>query len=111
MRTATTSGFVALRMENPALEFENFDRLVEQHRPRVLRFLFASVRDMDLAESLAQDCFWNAYKSRSTFRGACSVSTWLMRIAVNLVRNHRQSRRFQFWKKIQNTDNGEMHES
>jgi RNA polymerase sigma-70 factor (ECF subfamily) len=33
-----------------------------------------------------------------------------MRIAVNLVRNHMQSRRFQFWKKIQNTDNGEMRE-
>jgi hypothetical protein len=39
-------------MENPAMEFENFDRLVEQYRPRVLRFLFASLRDMDLAESL-----------------------------------------------------------
>jgi len=97
-------------VENPAVEFENFDRLVEQYRPRVLRFLFASLRDMDLAESLAQDCFWNAYKSRSTFRGDCSVNTWLMRIAVNLVRNHTQSRRFQFWKKIQNTDNGEMRE-
>jgi RNA polymerase sigma-70 factor (ECF subfamily) len=110
MRSVTSSGFVALHMENPALEFENFDRLVEQYRPRVLRFLFASLRDMDLAESLAQDCFWNAYKSRSTFRGDCSVNTWLMRIAVNLVRNHMQSRRFQFWKKIQNTDNGEMRE-
>jgi DNA-directed RNA polymerase specialized sigma24 family protein len=60
MRSATTSWFVALRMENLALEFENFDRLVTQYRPRVLRFLFASLRDMDLAESLDQDCFWNA---------------------------------------------------
>jgi len=110
MRSATSSGFVALRMENPALEFEDFDRLVEQYRPRVLRFLFASIRDMDVAESLAQDCFWNAYKSRSLFRGDCSVNTWLMRIAVNLVRNHTQNRRFQFWRKIQNTDNAEMHE-
>jgi RNA polymerase sigma-70 factor (ECF subfamily) len=31
-----------------------------------------------------------------------------MRIAVNLIRNHTQSRRFQFWKKIRNTDNTEM---
>jgi RNA polymerase sigma-70 factor (ECF subfamily) len=110
MRSATTSEFVALHTENPALEFENFDRLVEQYRPRVLRFLLASLRDMDVAESLAQDCFWNAYKSRTAFRGNCSVNTWLMRIAVNLVRNHLQSRRFQFWKKIKNTDNGEMRE-
>jgi len=110
MKPNSTSGFIALNMENPALEFENFDRLVEEYRPRVLRFLFASLRDIDLAESLAQDCFWNAYKSRTTFRGDCSVNTWLMRIAVNLVRNHTQNRRFQFWKKIQNSDNAEMHE-
>jgi RNA polymerase sigma-70 factor (ECF subfamily) len=108
MRTVATSGFVAIRKENPALELDNFDHLVAQYRPRVLRFLFASLRDMDLAESIAQDCFWNAYKSRSAFRGDCSVNTWLMRIAVNLIRNHTQSRRFQFWKKIRNTDNTEM---
>ena len=104
MRSAATSGFVALRMENPALEFDDFDRLVEQYRPRVLRFLYASVRDMDVAESIAQDCFWNAYKSRNTFRGDCSVNTWLMKIAVNLVRSHMQNRRLQFWKKFESPD-------
>src|SRR2546422_336522 len=101
MKPSTTSGFIAVNMENPALEFEDFDRLVEQHRTRVLRFLFASVRDMDLAETLTQDCFWNAYKSRSAFRGDCSVNTWLMRIAVNLIRDQTRSRRFQFWRKAQ----------
>ena len=104
----TASGFVAIPMENPALEFEDFDRLVQQYRPRVLRFLFASLRDMDLAESLSQDCFWNAYKSRGAFRGDCSVNTWLMRIAVNLVRNHMRSRRLQFWKKVQKAEAGEV---
>jgi RNA polymerase sigma-70 factor (ECF subfamily) len=85
-------------MENPALEFEDFDRLVEQYRPRVLRFIFGSLGDLDLAETLTQDCFLNAYKSRAAFRGDCSVYTWLIRIAVNLVRSHLRSRRFQFWK-------------
>jgi RNA polymerase sigma-70 factor (ECF subfamily) len=101
MRTETSTGFIALRMENPALEFEDFDRLVEQYRTRVLRFIFASLGDMDLAETLTQDCFWNAYRSRKTFRGDCSVYTWLIRIAVNLLRTHLRSRRFQFWKKTQ----------
>jgi RNA polymerase sigma-70 factor, ECF subfamily len=110
MRPVTASGSAAIPVEDPALEFDDFDRLVHQYRPRVLRFLFASLRDMDLAESLTQDCFWNAYKSRTTFRGDCNVNTWLMRISVNLVRNHLRSRRFQFWKKIQNTGNGEMHD-
>ena len=110
MRPSTTSGLIAVNMENPALEFEDFDRLVEQYRTRVLRFLFASVRDMDLAETMTQDCFWHAYRSRSSFRGHCSVNTWLMRIAVNLVRDHARSRRFQFWKKAERVDSGEIHD-
>jgi len=109
MKTDTPSGFIAVSMGNPAVEFDNFDRVVEQYRTRVLRFLFASLGDMDLAASLTQDCLWNAYKSRRTFRGECSVNTWLMRIAVNLVRNQVRSRRFQFWKKAQNINSDEIH--
>src|SRR5215813_14221122 len=101
MKPATTSGFITVRMENPALELEDFDSVVEQYRTRVLRFVFASVRDMDLAETLTQDCFWNAYRNRATFRGECSVHTWLMRIAVNLVRDHTRSRHFKFWRKAE----------
>ena len=59
----------------PGPEFENFDRVVKQYRTRVLRFLLAAVGDIDVAESLTQDCFLNAYKSRRTFRGECSVNT------------------------------------
>jgi RNA polymerase sigma-70 factor (ECF subfamily) len=110
MKASTTSEFIALNMENPALEIENFDRLVQQYRTRVFRFVFASVRDMDLAETLTQDCFWKVYKSRNAFRGDCSVSTWLMRIAVNLVRDHTRSRRFQFWRKAERIDSGDIHD-
>ena len=108
MKPSTAYGFIAVNMKNPALEFDDFDGLVQQYRTRVLRFLFASVGDMDLAETLTQDCFWNAYKSRKTFRGDCSVNTWLMRIAINLIRNHAQSRRFQFWRKVQRVGSEEI---
>ena len=95
-------------MESPALEFEDFDRVWKQYRTRVLRFLLASLGDKDLAESLTQDCFWNAYKSRGTFRGECSVDTWLIRIAVNLVRNQVRTRRYQFWKKAERIDSEQI---
>jgi RNA polymerase sigma-70 factor (ECF subfamily) len=108
--TTTTSGFFTMNLKNPTLEFEDFDRLVQQYRARVLRFLFASVRDMDVAETLAQDCFWNAYRGRKSFRGECSVNTWLMRIAINLVRNQARSRGFQFWRKNQQVDNEAIHD-
>jgi len=109
MKPTVTTGFIGMRMENPALELEDFERLVEQYRARVLRFVFASVRDMDLAETLTQDCFWKAYKHRGSFRGDCSVQTWLMRIAVNLVRDHARNRRLQFWKKAPCVGSEEIH--
>jgi RNA polymerase sigma-70 factor (ECF subfamily) len=110
MKPSTTSGFIAVNMKNPALELDDFDRLVEQYRARVLRFLFASVRDLDVAETLTQDCFWNAYKGRKAFRGDCSVNTWLMRIAVNLIRNHVGTRHFKFWRNAQRVDDAEIHD-
>jgi RNA polymerase sigma-70 factor (ECF subfamily) len=108
MKPTATTGFIAMRMDNPALEIEDFDRLVEQYRTRVLRFVFSSVRDMDLAETLTQDCFWRAYKSRHSFRGDCAMYTWLAKIAVNLVRDHTRSRRFQFWKKAERIQHDEI---
>lgn len=110
MKQSTTSGFVGMSMENPALELEDFERLVEQYRTRVLRFVFASVRDLDLAETLTQDCFWKAYKHRGAFRGDCSVSTWLMKIAINLIRDHTRTGRFQFWRKAQRVHIEEIHD-
>jgi len=109
MKPTATTGFIAMSMENPGLEIEDFDRLVEQYRRRVLRFVFASVHDMDVAETLTQDCFWNAYRYRKTFRGECSASTWLMRIAVNLIRDHARKRRFQFWKSAPQVTSDEIH--
>ncbi len=108
MKPTATSGFIALSMENPAAEIEGFDRVVEQYRTRILRFVFASVRDMDLAETLTQDCLWKAYRSRHSFRGESSVYTWLIRIAINLVRDQARSRRLQFWKKARRVESAEM---
>jgi len=108
MKPTATSGVIALSMERPALEIVDFEQFVEQHRALVLRFVFASVRDMDLAETLTQDCFWNAYKSRSTFRGDCGIQTWLIRIALNLIRDHVRNRRFQFWRKAERVGGEEM---
>src|SRR5512145_2783041 len=107
MKPTATTGFIAVRMENPALEIEDFERLVEQYRTRVLRFVFASVRDMDLAETLTQDCFWKVYKHRKAFRGQCSMQSWLMKIAINLIRDHARSRRFQFWRKAERVQSEE----
>ncbi len=67
--------------------------------PRIFRFALASLRDRDAAQTVAQDCFLKAYRGRERFRGEASLLTWLMQIAVNLVRDNARNRRLQFWRK------------
>lgn len=87
-------------VERPASETGDFDATVRLHWPAVFRFVLASVRDRDAAGSLTQDCFLRAYRARERFRGDCAVRTWLMRIAVNLVRDYARNRRLQFWRRM-----------
>src|ERR1700761_9409969 len=76
-----------------------FDALLQVYRPRVFRFLLASVRDRESAENLTQDCFLRAYRARDQFRGESSRTTWLMQIAINLVRKHESNSRLKFWRR------------
>ena len=78
---------------------QDFASVVESHRPQIFRFLLASLRDVDLAETLTQECFLKAHRSWSRFRGDSSPMTWLMRIAINLQKDHWRNRRMQFWRR------------
>jgi RNA polymerase sigma-70 factor (ECF subfamily) len=91
-----------------ARELDDLDEVFRLHRSKVFRFVLFSVRDDDVAETLTQDCFLKAYNARSSFRGDCSVTTWLMQIAMNLVRDHARNRRLQFWKRAATVDVAEM---
>jgi RNA polymerase sigma-70 factor, ECF subfamily len=77
---------------------QEFSRVVETNRPQIFRFLLASLRDVDLAETLTQECFLKAHRNWSRFRGDSSPLTWLMRIAINLQKDHWRNRRLQFWR-------------
>jgi RNA polymerase sigma-70 factor, ECF subfamily len=92
--------FDALPGEETAAEgIGDFDELVELHRPRIFRFIVASLRDPEAAENLTQDCLIRAYKARAQFRGDASLGTWLMRIAANLVHDYHTSNRLKFWRR------------
>ena len=88
----------ATQVEGAALEFSS---VVQAHRPQIFRFLLASTRDVDLAETLTQDCFLKAHRYWANFRGESSAMTWLMRIAINLEKDHWRNRRMQFWRRTQ----------
>jgi RNA polymerase sigma-70 factor (ECF subfamily) len=78
------------------------------YRGRVFRYILFATRDEDVAESLTQDCFLRAHGARASFRGDCAMSTWLMRIAVNLVRDHQRSMKLRFWRRAAMLDASEM---
>jgi RNA polymerase sigma-70 factor (ECF subfamily) len=79
-----------------------FARVAQEYRPRILRFLLASTRDADLAETLTQECLLKAYRNWAGFRGESSELTWLMRIAINLLKDHWRNRRMHFWRTVNN---------
>jgi RNA polymerase sigma-70 factor (ECF subfamily) len=86
--------------EGPQAQLQDFDEVIRLHWHHVHRFILSSVRDADAAQTLTQDCFLRAYSARQEFRGEASVSTWLMQIAVNLVRDFSRNRRVRFWKRL-----------
>src|ERR1700730_7276535 len=98
MRPAADTGWITKEMESTRAAAD-FDAVVREYWPRVFRFILVSLRDRNDAESLTQDCFLKAFQAWHNFRGDSSVSTWLMRIAVNQLRDHTRNRRLQFWRR------------
>ncbi len=89
--------------ERAASELDDIDQLVHQYRARLLRFVAFSIGDPDLAQSIVQDCFMKAYKARESFRGECSVQTWLNRIALNMILDYQRTQKFRFWRSFRKT--------
>jgi RNA polymerase sigma-70 factor (ECF subfamily) len=101
MEPTPASGVIAASLKDTAIELQDFDSVVQLYWPVVYRFALASLRDKDAAEVLAQDCFLRAYRNRNAFRGEARVKTWLMQIAVNLIRDQLRNRQLQFWRRAQ----------
>ena len=101
MEPTAASGFLGADVESRANEIADFDQVVRSYWSRIFRYVLASVRDVGTAETLTQECFYNAYRGRTRFRGDASVHTWLVRIATNVVRDHLRSRRLRFWRRAE----------
>ena len=79
---------------------DDIETVVALYQPRVFRFLLATLHDRDAAETLTQETFLRAWNARDSFREDCSIATWLIRIALNLARDHTRTGRFRFWKHV-----------
>jgi RNA polymerase sigma-70 factor (ECF subfamily) len=107
MEPAVATAWTAKEEMDSARDAADFDAVVREYWPRVFRFIMVSLRDRSDAESLTQDCFLKAFQAWRNFRGDSSVGTWLMRIAVNQVRDHARNRRLQFWKRTTTSASGD----
>jgi RNA polymerase sigma-70 factor (ECF subfamily) len=94
----TTS--LSLGSEELETPLDDLESVVALYQPRVFRFLLATLRDRDAAETLTQETFLRAWSARGSFREDCSMATWLIRIALNLARDHTRTGRFRFWKRV-----------
>lgn len=57
----------------------------EKYRRRIFNLCLRMVRDQADAEDLTQDVFVQLFRKIGTFRGESAFSTWLHRLAVNMV--------------------------
>jgi RNA polymerase sigma factor (sigma-70 family) len=70
--------------------------LVDLHQVKVLNLCIRLLGTRQNAEDVAQEVFFQVYRSAGAFRGECLVSTWIYRIAVNRCRNFsRDNKKYQ----------------
>jgi len=65
-----------------------FEALYGMHKRRVYSLCLRMVNNVGEAEDLAQEVFMQLFRKISTFRAESAFSTWLHRLAVNVVLMH-----------------------
>lgn len=68
-----------------------FAELYQRHVARIYALCLRLEADQQRAAERTQDVFVRAWERLGTFRGESSFGTWLHRLAVNLVIQHRRS--------------------
>jgi RNA polymerase sigma-70 factor, ECF subfamily len=62
-----------------------FTILYTSHKRRIYSLCLRMVHNVEDAEDLMQEAFLQVYRKLNTFRGESAFSTWLHRVAVNVV--------------------------
>lgn len=57
-------------------------------QPKLYSFFYMKTGSKEIAEDLTQEVFYEALKSYGSFKGNCSLKTWIFSIANNLLKKH-----------------------
>ena len=74
-------------------DYKAFDLLVLKYQSRIIGISMKFVKDIHIAEDIAQESFIKAYKSLNSFREESAFYTWLYRIAANTSKNYLTSKK------------------
>ena len=81
-----------------------FERLYRAHVDRVFSICVRMLGDRMLAEEVTQDVFVRVWEKLPGFRGDSAFSTWLHRVAVNVVLTRRKAVRVHHDRNVDDTD-------
>jgi RNA polymerase sigma-70 factor, ECF subfamily len=93
MATMTIDSDLELMLRVKGGDQESFELLLTRHRLPLVSFFVRMVRDVGLAEDLAQEVFLRVYQSRHRYQPSARFTTWLYRIATNLALNALRDRK------------------
>jgi len=69
-------------------DHQAFARIYSQHKRRIYSLCLRMVGNVAEAEDLTQEAFLQLHRKIATFRGDSAFSTWLHRLAINVVLMH-----------------------
>lgn len=84
-----------------SMEALDLESLMRTYGNDVLRTAYLYVKDIHLAEDIFQEVFLKVNNRYDSFRGECSVKTWLLQITINTCKDYLKSA----WnQKVETTD-------
>src|ERR1700737_3802589 len=78
---------VQLMLDVKAGDEQSFELLLRKYRTPLVNFLYRMVRDLAVAEDLAQEVFLRVYRARKEYAPSAKFTTWMFRIATNVALN------------------------
>ena len=82
---------------------DNFDEIYRTYFSQVYFYLLELSSDPDIAEEITQESFFRVLKKIDTFRGECSLKTWIHQIAKNTYFNYCKKKKSETFVLDENT--------
>jgi len=103
-RAMSMNDLVKGRQSADSGQTQPFEEIFQLHHRRVYSICFRMMGNSTEAEDLTQDVFIQVFRKLGSFRGESAFTTWLHRLAVNLVLMHFRKNHV---RKEQLTEDGE----